>query len=450
MSAFTQPFLTTLPSILLLQASNTNSLHQTTSKVTSHFPTLLDFASVFRFNDRVTNLKRGLSEIKQVDQYAQAISSIPAISTYEAVASLSEFELMDILMDNMEEHKSYLRAYYKRELYDALVKSYNTDKDLFYTYGEVFMLKRSQDDKDKDQDPSTRSDQGTKRRKSSKDVESSRDLKSKESKSTSSSKELKLCQGNNDEQPNDEAASKVDQFKKPEQPLTPDPDWNKRQHVDFRPPQTWITNIARAENPPTSLDELMDTPIDFFMFVMNRINIINLTQELLVGPAFNLLKGTCKSRTELEYHFEEYFKATTKRLNWHNLKVTSLKIKKRYDYDHLDEIEVRREDQQLYKFKEGDFPRLRLQDIEDMLLLLVQQKLTNLTIDKRFDLNVELQIWMEYLPKRNWSGLDKRRACFMIQDIDKRLLQRRLMQNLEKFVGGREYGEDLRLLERTI
>nr|GFC20736.1 hypothetical protein [Tanacetum cinerariifolium] len=39
---------------------------------------------------------------------------------------------------------------------------------------------------------------------------------------------------------------------------------------------------------------------------------------LLVGPAFNLLKGTCKSLTELEYHFEECSKATTERLDWHN------------------------------------------------------------------------------------------------------------------------------------
>ncbi|GKB66216.1 hypothetical protein Tco_0927628 [Tanacetum coccineum] len=57
------------------------------------------------------------------------------------------------------------------------------------------------------------------------------------------------------------------------------------------------------------------------------------------------------------------------------------------------EIEVRREDQQLYKFKEGYFLRLRLQDIEDMLLLLVQQKLTNLTIDERYDLNVALRMF---------------------------------------------------------
>ncbi|GJX41612.1 hypothetical protein Tco_0256602 [Tanacetum coccineum] len=108
-----------------------------------------------------------------------------------------------------------------------------------------------------------------------------------------------------------EAASKSDWYKKPEQPPTPDLDWNKRQHVDFRPSQTWISNIARAEEPRTSFDELVDTPIDFSAFVMNRLNITNLTQELFVGPTFNILKGTCKSRTELEYHFDECFKATT-------------------------------------------------------------------------------------------------------------------------------------------
>ncbi|GJY84054.1 putative ribonuclease H-like domain-containing protein, partial [Tanacetum coccineum] len=37
-----------------------------------------------------------------------------------------------------------------------------------------------------------------------------------------------------------------------------------------------------------------------------------------------------------------------------------------YDYGYLEEIEVRREDQQLYKFKEGDFPRLHLHYIEDI------------------------------------------------------------------------------------
>ncbi|GJX50262.1 hypothetical protein Tco_0277107 [Tanacetum coccineum] len=59
-------------------------------------------------------------------------------------------------------------------------------------------------------------------------------------------------------------------------------------------------------------------------------------------------------------------------------------------------------------------------------------------------------ITMEYLPMRKWSNLDKKRARVMVLDIDRQLYQRKLMRNLEKFVGGREYGKDLTLLERTI
>ncbi|GJV75202.1 hypothetical protein Tco_1506786 [Tanacetum coccineum] len=59
-------------------------------------------------------------------------------------------------------------------------------------------------------------------------------------------------------------------------------------------------------------------------------------------------------------------------------------------------------------------------------------------------------IQMEYLPKRRWTNQDKRRARVMINAIDRKLRDRRLMRSLEKFVGGRPYGEDLRLLQRTI
>ncbi|GJR02079.1 hypothetical protein Tco_0294646 [Tanacetum coccineum] len=52
-----------------------------------------------------------------------------------------------------KESKSHLRADYKKKLYDALFESYNTDKDLFNSYSEVFTLKRSQDDNDIDRDP---------------------------------------------------------------------------------------------------------------------------------------------------------------------------------------------------------------------------------------------------------------------------------------------------------
>ncbi|GKA24573.1 hypothetical protein Tco_0710606 [Tanacetum coccineum] len=52
--------------------------------------------------------------------------------------------------------------------------------------------------------------------------------------------------------------------------------------------------------------------------------------------------------------------------------------------------------------------------------------------------------------KEIWSTLEKKRANIMIKAIDKQLKERRMMRSLEKFVGGRHYGTDLRLLQRTI
>nr|GFB79070.1 hypothetical protein [Tanacetum cinerariifolium] len=182
------------------------------------------------------------------------------------------------------------------------------------------------------------------------------------------------------------------------------------------------------------------------------------------------MRGSCTSLTELEYHLEEVYKATTDQLDWvnpegqqypHNLlqplplipnnrgrrvipfehfinndleylrggasssKYTTFVTKtKAADYGHIKwikdlvpremwiqqpidynkhalwgvshwggNISVRRDDDQIYKFKEGDFKRLRLQDIEDMLLLLVQGKLSNLTIKERLAFNVSLRMF---------------------------------------------------------
>nr|GEU70073.1 hypothetical protein [Tanacetum cinerariifolium] len=62
----------------------------------------------------------------------------------------------------------------------------------------------------------------------------------------------------------------------------------------------------------------MSTPIDFSAYVMNHLKIDNLTQDHLVGPVFNLLKGTCRNHIELEYNIKECYKRVTDRLDWNN------------------------------------------------------------------------------------------------------------------------------------
>ncbi|GJR89985.1 hypothetical protein Tco_0213996 [Tanacetum coccineum] len=144
--------------------------------------------------------------------------------------------------------------------------------------------------------------------------------------------------------------------------------------------------------------------------------------------------------------------------------VTKLEIVDWHNYKHLDWITIRRDDDKLYKFKEDNFNRLHIQDIEDMLLLLVQGKLTNLTVEERLAfnnkdkknrlmcidelhkfsdgtlndvrtaLNDSLKgIQMEYLLQTIWRQSDKDKAGAMIQAIDKQLKTWRIIQSLEKF-----------------
>nr|GFA28781.1 hypothetical protein [Tanacetum cinerariifolium] len=189
--------------------------------------------------------------------------------------------------------------------------------------------------------------------------------------------------------------------------------------------------------------------------------------------------------------------------------VTRVNIIKKHGYGYLREIEVRRADNLLYTFKEGDFPRLRLNDIEDTLILRVRdlqlgvesyQKKINVTrpdtvrpdIWKRYPYtpyqdpqgfiyvdslernmlmcsdelykfndgtltrlltsleDITKNIHIRYLPKRRCSSLKKKIAHFMIKEINKFLKERRMMRSVEKFVGGRLYDSDPRLLQRTI
>nr|GEV85852.1 uncharacterized mitochondrial protein AtMg00810-like [Tanacetum cinerariifolium] len=253
----------------------------TTFNATTSFPSLPDFLYVFKFNDRVTNLEKDMSEIKQVDQYTQALSSIPAIIYRYINSKLGEPIQRAIMAYNLDcreeaqaEKEDYIelvdpsmRAILKKEVntqlpqilpqgvsnftiavieknitesLEAAVLARSSSQTKSTYEAVVFTLKRSRNDRDKDQDPSTRSDRRTKRRKSSKEAESSRDLRSKKNKSSSTSKDTSHSQhkpydksshaekpihtvddsgvqqdqefdtGNNDEQPADKEVSKAD------------------------------------------------------------------------------------------------------------------------------------------------------------------------------------------------------------------------------------------------
>nr|GFC89183.1 hypothetical protein [Tanacetum cinerariifolium] len=104
----------------------------------------------------------------------------------------------------------------------------------------------------------------------------------------------------------------------PRKPPTPDRDWNKTLPAVQESAQTWISELGKQANSRSSFNELLDTLIDFSNFIMNRLCVDTLTPELLAGPIYELMRGSCNSLTELEYHLEEVYKATIDQFYWVN------------------------------------------------------------------------------------------------------------------------------------
>nr|GEZ16487.1 hypothetical protein [Tanacetum cinerariifolium] len=208
---------------------------------------------------------------KQLEAEALTRSSHSSKTSYAIDADLSEIELKKILIDKMEGNKSIKRSDEQRNLYKALVEAYESDKIILDIYEENVTLKRRRDDDaDKDEEPSVGPDRGSKRRREGKEPESA-------------------------SAPTGTATTSAGSI------------------------QLWISKLAKQNDSRSSLNELMDTPLDFSKFLINRLKVDTLTLELLAGPTYELMKGSCKSLVELEYHLEEVFKATTDQLDWVNL-----------------------------------------------------------------------------------------------------------------------------------
>ncbi|GJV40831.1 hypothetical protein Tco_1419271, partial [Tanacetum coccineum] len=361
-----------------------------------------NFASLFGFEQRVSSLETELSELKQTNQFAKALSFIPCIvdnylaskmkdavnvavqlksnklreeaqvendeflkqidsniraiikdqvkaqifkimpkvekyvtdslgaevlarssnqpqTSYAAAASLSEFELKKIIIDKCKENKSMNISNIQKHLCNTLIESYSSDKDLFTSYGDVVTLKRGRDDQDKDEEPSAGSNRGTNQRRSGKE-EPSKEATQKESKSTSSSKGASRSQPKSSGKSAQakEHGPRVDDLEEPLRQEFNTGNDDISYTIEDRPPQSWMTQFAQASGIQSSFNGFLATPIDFFAFIMNWLKSNNLTQDVLTGQTYDLMKGTCKSVVELEYHLEEVFKATNDQLDWHN------------------------------------------------------------------------------------------------------------------------------------
>nr|GEY03385.1 hypothetical protein [Tanacetum cinerariifolium] len=476
--------------------------------------TLLTFALVFRFEDRVKSLEVNFSEFMRTNQSTEAVYNIsdsiqrenheflrtiddnmkkiikgqvknqvnaqvtrilPRIkesvnaqleaevlirsshssrTSYAVAADLSEMELKKTLIDKMEGNKSIQRSDEQRNLYKALVEAYDADKTILDSYGESAILKRRREDDDDQERPSVGLDWGSKRRREGGEHASGSTLSEpateKEPVQTTCQMEEPshpVFETGSEDQPIVQTSQNPEWFSQPRKPPTPNRDWNKTLPAVQGNAQSWISALAKQTDARSSFNELLDTPIDFSNFIMNRLDVDTLTPELLAGPTYELMKGSCNSLIELEYHLEEVTKR--QRISW-----IGITLKKRLNLTKPDtyrsdlkrcEAYTAYSNPQGFIYQNKD-KKNRLMRIDEL------HKYSDGTLnDVRNALDDRLKgIRMQYLPSTIWRKGDKDRAAAMIQAIKKMLKTRRIMRSLEKFVGGRLYEGDLRMLQRTI
>ncbi|GJX19215.1 hypothetical protein Tco_0221892 [Tanacetum coccineum] len=247
------------------------------------------------------------------------------------------------------------------------------------------------------------------------------------------------------EQAEEEVQHPSDWFQKPTRLPSPDHAWNTSVPAVHESVQPWLSNLAQ-QDPRESFDELTDSTFDFSAFrskpakevykattekldwinpegrqyphdlrqplplipnsqgrrVIPFNHFINNDLEYLRGGVSSRKYSTSVTKTQAaDYGHIKWIEDLVPNSMWsqtivkygQNSPSGESRIGARSE-DTFDGLQYEKgDDDVLYKFKEGDFHRLRIQDIEDMLLLLVQGKVTNLSVEERIAFNVSLRMF---------------------------------------------------------
>ncbi|GJR42873.1 hypothetical protein Tco_1310976 [Tanacetum coccineum] len=176
-----------LPNVVLFTNIEEHSLSATTLP---HHPLILLITSATNTSTSLQDFAKYEKTVnEQLKAEVMTRSSIESKTSLAIAANLSELELKKILIDKMERNKLIHIFDEQKNLYKALVDAYESDKLILNTYGDTVSFKRRRDDEDKDKEPSTRSNQGSKRRRVGKEPESTSAPKEKTSKTSGKSYE---------------------------------------------------------------------------------------------------------------------------------------------------------------------------------------------------------------------------------------------------------------------
>ncbi|GJW77631.1 hypothetical protein Tco_0139313 [Tanacetum coccineum] len=351
-----------------------------TIETTNPLSNLPDFSSVFRFNDRITALeKRSYTRLGETrEEFMNFLSESLTARIKEQVKD----QLPQILPQKVSNFTPLVIEKFIKESCDEVT------------------LAKVRKDKDKDEDPFIGSNRGLKKRKTRKDVDATTGSKKKDW-TSGSSKGTKFSSrksiGKLFNQEGNQCGDYPFDLSKPLPLITR----GKRQRVPFEffinndlkylqggiSTMTYTTSTTKTKAVKYDLPGIEDM-------------VPNIWSPVKVAYDKYALWGISHWR-EQRKSFYAYARGMQSRGDVYSTKrilaVTHVSVMRKHGYGYLEEIVVRRADNVLYRFKEGDFSRLRINDIEDMLILVVQNRLTNLSGDDVADFAIALRMFTRSL-----------------------------------------------------
>ncbi|GJV55970.1 hypothetical protein Tco_1456975 [Tanacetum coccineum] len=344
--------------------------------------------------------------------------------TSSDTTALEEIDQKTTLFNTMTKSKSFNKSLKHKALHHALMESILEDEYAMDKGVADELKKRKPDDADKDEGPTAVTDRGLKRQRTSKGTETSK--KTSTSKDSSKGKSLTTSSKS--------GKSIKDQVE--ELIFVQDTDYAKHDDAKF-------DNTDMPMDQREDLGKTDEQPNDEAVPIMTGTRSLKVTLLLILNGTKNNHEVDFLFNNDMEYltrgsNDKKYTASTTmskaaryelKGIKdmvpnlWSPIKMFmrpmrifklfNVKVNEWYEYGYLEElllkeqiknvhfqgsgyleeIVVKRADQKLYTFKEGHFKRLHLNDIEDMILLVVQNKLHNLDTNVVVHLAVNLRMF---------------------------------------------------------
>ncbi|GJU12789.1 hypothetical protein Tco_1135185 [Tanacetum coccineum] len=395
--------------------------------------------------------------------------------------------------------KPRLNTFVLEQLYDTLYKSITLDQDALDAQAEQASFhKRSHDN----QDPPNNCE-GENKKNRRKDVGEPSSRLSRRNRSP-----VVLVQDDTPAmQPLDKADTLIQKHSNPE--------WFPKKSRLAKRRTTWFDLFLKSDIDKDENHILGPSTVAIAKKFKELIQKDELTIADLEGVGLEWIKVQYNTDVELEYHVSQLKATVFSEAQWNTQKrsilLLSLSImlrdttKKKWGYGLLTSIVVRRSDDQEYEFSYADLPRLSLNDVEDMYLLQVQDKLHHFPLEFVKDFNNALLMFIKrtviknrvediqlrvesyqitlnltkpimffevidqripftviathkgvlgsgnkWLKGRDWTDYDVKSLKEMLKKIDEILKHREQLRRLEEYVGGRPNTINPRMFVRPL